>query len=178
MTDHNFQTMWPRRVTILWHLCQSTLSKPHLIQWVWIYFCCSSNSLLLSTDVLKYEPCVYPPALFEATGTMLQFDKPSQANAIQDWVSSSSTQIPQDVTSVTCVMEMLWSTKFYEKLGRLMSHCVESILSTSKKKYGQPTFCLMATRMVFPQKTIFIWDGRNHQAVTLLIRKRQHRYTA
>ena len=61
-----FQTLWPRRVTILWHLCQSTLSKPHLIQWVWIHFCRSSNSLLLSTDVLKYEPCVYPPALFEA----------------------------------------------------------------------------------------------------------------
>ena len=70
-----FQTLWPRRVTILWHLCQSNLSKPRLIQWVWIHFCHSSNSLLLSTDVLKYEPCVYPPALFEATGTMLQSDK-------------------------------------------------------------------------------------------------------
>ena len=59
-----FQTLWPRWVTMLWHLCHSTLSKPHQIQWVWIHFCCSSNLLLLGTDVLKYELCVYPPALF------------------------------------------------------------------------------------------------------------------
>ena len=31
--------------------------------------------------------------------------------------------------SVTSMMVMLWSTKFHEKLGRLISHCVESILS-------------------------------------------------
>ena len=81
-----FQNLWPRRFTMLWHLCQSTLSKPHQIQWVWIHFCCSSNWLLWGTDVLKYEICVDPPALFEATGTVLQSDIPSQANAIQGWV--------------------------------------------------------------------------------------------
>ena len=85
-----FQTLWPRRDTMLWHLCQSTLSKPHQIQWVWINFCCSRNSLLLGIGVLKGELCVYPPALFEATGTMLQSDKSSQANAIQGWVQPSS----------------------------------------------------------------------------------------
>ena len=90
-----FQNLWPRRVTMLWHLC--TLSKPHQIQWVWIHFCCSSNSLLLGTDVLKYELCVYLPALFEPAGTMLQSDKPSQANAIQGWIHHSSIQIPQYV---------------------------------------------------------------------------------
>ena len=40
-------------------------------------------SKLLGRDVLKYGLCVYPPALVEATGTMLQSDKVSQANAIQ-----------------------------------------------------------------------------------------------
>ena len=60
---------------MLWHLCQSTLSKPHQIQWVWINFCCSCNSLLLGTDVLKYGLCVYLSVLFEATGIMLQSDK-------------------------------------------------------------------------------------------------------
>ena len=95
-----FQTLWPRRVTMLWHLCQSTLSKPHQIQWVWIHSCCYSNSLLLSTDVLKYELCVSLPALFDAAGTMLQSDKPSQANAIQGWVQPSSIQIPQDISYI------------------------------------------------------------------------------
>ena len=85
---------------MLWHLCQSTLSKPHQIQWVWIHLCCSRNSLLLGTGVLKDELCVYPPALFEATGTMLQSDKSSQANAIQRWVQPSSTQIPQDISYI------------------------------------------------------------------------------
>ena len=95
-----FQTLWPKRVTMLWHLCQNTLSKPHQIQWVWIHFCCSSNSLLLGTDVLRYELCVYPPVLYEATGSMLQSDKPSQANTIQGWVHPSSTQFPQDVSYI------------------------------------------------------------------------------
>ena len=61
-----FQTLWPRRVTMLWHLCQSTLSRPHQTQWVWVNFCCSSSSLPLGADVLKYELCVYSPVLFEA----------------------------------------------------------------------------------------------------------------
>ena len=94
-----FPTLGPRRV-IMWHLCQSTLSKPHQIQWAWIHFCCSSNSVLLGTDVLKYELCVYPPALFEAAGSMLQSDKPSQANAIQGWIHPSSIQIPQYVSNI------------------------------------------------------------------------------
>ena len=38
--------------------------------------------------------------VFEATGTMLQSHKPSHANAIQGWVPSSSTQIPQDVSYI------------------------------------------------------------------------------
>ena len=95
-----FQTLWPRRVTMLWHLCQSTLSKPHQIQWVRIHVSCSSNSLPLGTDMLKYELCVYPPALFEAAGSMLQSDKPSQANAIQGWIHPSSIQIPQYVSNI------------------------------------------------------------------------------
>ena len=50
-----------------------------------VHFRCSSNSLLLGTDadVLKYELHVYPPALFKASGTMLQSYKAPQANAIQ-----------------------------------------------------------------------------------------------
>ena len=60
---NRFQNLWPKRVTMLWHLCQSTLSKSHQIQWVWIHFCCSSTSLLLGADVLRYEICVYPGAV-------------------------------------------------------------------------------------------------------------------
>ena len=50
--------------------------------------------------MLKYELCVYLPALFEATDTKLQSDKPSQPNAIQGWVQPSSAQIPQDVSYI------------------------------------------------------------------------------
>ena len=46
-----------------------------------------------------------------------------------------------------------------------------------KNRTNQSSFCLMATQVVLLQKTIIIWDGRNHLAVTLLIRKRQPRYT-
>ena len=76
--------------------------------------------------------------------------------------------------SVTSMMEVIRYTKVHGKLGRLMSHCVESILSMSKKKYDRPKFCLMATQVVLPQKTIPIWDGINH----LLTWKRQPKYTA
>ena len=171
----SWQPLWPRRVTMLWHLCHSTLSEPHQIQWVWIHFCCSSNSLLWGTDVLKYELCVYPPALFQATGTMLQSDIPSQANAIQGWVHPSSAQIPQDPSYIYHGGALI--KEIHGKLGRLISHCAEGILSISKKKYDQPKF--------FPfdgypggLSTILIWDGRNHLAVTLLIRKRQPSHTA
>ena len=117
-----FQTLWPRRITMLWHLCQSTVSKPHQIQWMWIHFCC--NSLLLGTDVLKYELCVYPPALFEAAGTMmLQSDKPSQANAIQGWIHPSSIQIPQYVSYIYVGGALI--KKIHGNLGRLVSHCVK-----------------------------------------------------
>ena len=43
---------------------------------------------------------------------------------------------------------------------------------------NQSSFCLMATQVVLLQKTILIWDGRNHLVVNLLIRKRQPSYTA
>ena len=73
---------------MLWHLCQSTLSRPHQIQWVWVHFCCSSNSLLLGTDVIILQhylrllaPCCNPTN--------------HQANAIQGWIHPSSIQIPQ-----------------------------------------------------------------------------------
>ena len=42
-----------------------------------------------------------------------------------------------------------------------------------KKKYDQPKFCMMATQVVLLQKTIPIWDGREH-----LTWKRQPRYPA
>ena len=91
--------------------------------------------LLLGTDVLKYELCVYPPALFEAAGTMmLQSDKPSQANAIQEWIHPSSIQIPQYVsyiyvggalinkkipwkTGQTCESLCLKYTEYVKKIG-------------------------------------------------------------
>ena len=123
-TKYSWQNDWsqgfrlcdPRRVTILWHLCQSTLSKPRLIQWVWIHVCCSTNSLLLSTDVLKYEPCVYPPALFETTGTMLQSDKQMP---YRDEYHLQVLKSPR--MSATSMMAMLWSAKFHIEIGRFMS---------------------------------------------------------
>ena len=55
----------------------------------------------------------------------------SQANAIQGWVQPSSTQIPQEISYIydggAQVLKIPW------KLNRLMSHCVESILSYVKK---------------------------------------------
>ena len=168
-----FQTLWPKRVTTLWHLCQSTLSKPHQIQWVWIHFCCSSNSFLLGTDVLRYELCVYPPALFEATGSMLQSDKPSQAKAIQGWVHPSSTQFPQDVSYIfdggALIIKIPWKT-----YGSLCGRYIEY----AKKIWLTKVFSVCWLPMwSFYKKAILIWDGRNHLAVTLPNQKRQPRYT-
>ena len=172
-----FQTLWPRRVTMLWYLCQSTLSKPHQIQWVWIHFCCSSNSLMLGTDVLKYELCVHPPALFEAAGSKLQSDKPSQANAIQRWMHPSSIQIPQYVSN-NYVGGALIPNKNPWKTGQTCESLCGKYTEYVKNRTNHSSFCLMATRVVLLQKTILIWDGRNHLAGTLLIRKKQSRYTA
>ena len=70
--------------------------------------------ITVGRDVLKYELCVYPPALFEATGTMLQSDEASQANTIQEWVQPSSTQIHQDVSYIleggALIHKMPWKT--------------------------------------------------------------------
>ena len=176
-----FQTLWPIIFTMLWlvaHLWHSALSKPHQIQWVWIHFCCSSNWLLWGIYALKYELCVYPPALFEATGTVLQSDIPSEDNAIQGCVHPSSTQIPQDVSYINDGGDLI-QKNIHGKLGRLMSHFVESIVSISKKKYDQPKFFLFDGYPGGPStKTILIWDWRNHLVVTLLIRKRHPRYIA
>ena len=167
-----FQNLWPRRFTMLWHLCQSTLSKPHQIQWVLIHFCCSSNWLLWGTDVFKYELCVYPPALCEATGTVLQSDIPSQANAIQGWVHPSSTQIPQDDSYI-----YNWNV-LIQKIS--MENRADYWVTEHFKKEIWPTKVLLFD--AYPggpcTKTIVIWDGRNYLAVTLLIRKRHPRYTA
>ena len=143
-----FQTLWPRRVTMLWHLCQSTLSRPHQIQWVRVNFCCSSNSLLLGADVLKYELCVYSPELFEAPccnpsskchtrmSTTFKYSNPAGCQLhlwLNDW-SGLIHKIP-------------WKTGLtYESL------CGKYILSMLKTKYGQPMFCLMATQVVLLQK--------------------------
>ena len=138
----NFQNLWPRRFTMFWHLCQSALSKPHQIQWVSIHFCCSSNWLLWGTDVLKYELCVDPPALFEATRSVLQSDIPSQANAIQGWVHPSSTQIPR--MSVTSKMEMLWSKRYPWKTGQ-----------TNESLCGKYTEHLK--KEIWPIKVLSVW---------------------
>ena len=63
-------------------------------------------------------------ALFKATGTMLQSDNQMP---YRDEYHLQVLKSPR--MSVTSMMEMLWSTKFHEKLSRLMSHFVESILS-------------------------------------------------
>ena len=66
-------------------------------------FCCSSNSLVSGTDVLRCELCVYPPALFEATGTMLQPNKAFQANTPQS-PSTQSINMTTDTLRVTMII--------------------------------------------------------------------------
>ena len=175
MTDHKVSDFVTKKS---YHTV--TLVSKYLIKstsdTVWIHFFCSSNSLLLSTDVLKYEPCVYPPALFENTGTMLQSE-----NQIpyRDEYTFKYPNPPGCHLHVHLWWRCSDPQNFMKNWADLvMSHFVESILSMQKMKYDQQTLCLMATQVILPQKAIFIWDGRNHQAATLLIRKRQSRYTA
>ena len=44
--------------------------------------------------------------------------------------------------SVTSMMEVVWSTKFHGKLGRLMSHFVEGILSIQRRNMTNQSFFL------------------------------------
>ena len=153
MTDHkvsDFVTKESYHAVPLVSMC--TISKPHQIQWVWI-------QLLLGTDALKHELCVYPPALFglltpccNLTNHPKQMPYRDEQHNLQEFKSFRMW--------VTSKMDVLWYTKFHGKMGGLMGQCVESILSMSKKK-----FCLVSTQMVLLQKTILIWDGRNHLAV-------------
>ena len=166
-----FQTLWPRRVAMLWHLCQSTLSKPDQIQWVWIHFCCSSNSLLLGTDVFKYElyvfilqhylrllaPCCNPTNHLKKMP--FKYSNPPVCQLHLCWRCSDPKKNMENWADLwVTVWKVYWVCK--------------------KIRTNQSSFCLMATQVVLLQKTILIWDGRNHLAVTLLIRKRQPRYTA
>ena len=166
-----FQTLWPRRVTMLWHLCPSTLSRPHQIQWVWVNFCCSSNSLLLGADVLKYELCVYSPVLFEApccnpsskchTGMSTTFKYSNPAGCqLHLWLRWSDPQNSMENRAD------LWVT-------------VWKIYTEYVKNEKWPTKVLFDGHPGGSStKTILICDRRNHLALTLLIWKRQPRYTA
>ena len=142
-----FQTLWPRRASMLWHLCQSTLSKPHQIQWVWIHsavpethYCWAQECLMMSyVFILQHYLRVLVPCC-----------NPTNHPKQMPYRDEYNLQVLKALRiSVTSMMEVLRSTKFHGKLGRLMSHCVESILSMTKKKYDQPKFGLMATQAVF-----------------------------
>ena len=54
------------------------------------YICVGYDSREL-VDVLKYELCVYPTTLFEATGTMLQSGKPAWANPLNSMENRTDT---------------------------------------------------------------------------------------
>ena len=137
-----FQNLWPSRFTMLWHLCQSTLSKPHQIQWVWIHFCCSSNWLLWGTDVLKYEICVDPPALFEATGTVLQSEYHLRQMPYRDEYTLQVLKSPR--MTVTSTMEMLWSKKYPWKTGQTN----ESLCGKYTKHFKKE---------IWPTKILSVW---------------------
>ena len=51
------------------------------------------------TDVFKYEPCSYPPALFQTSYSLLEADKPALAEAIwkQLRLAVRNTVLPQNV---------------------------------------------------------------------------------
>ena len=88
-------------------------------------------------DVLKCELCAYPPALFEATGVMLQPNKAALADAIWGTIQPSSPQVPQDVSYVldggALIHKIPWITgQTYESLCGSYSDYV-------KRKYGQAT---------------------------------------
>ena len=147
-------------------LWQSTLSRPHQIQWVWVNFCCSSNSLLLGADVLKYELCVYSPVLFEApccnpsskchTGvsTTFKYSNPTECQ-LHLWLRWSD---PQNFMENWAD---LWVTVWKIYTG----YVKHEIWPTNALFDGHPGGSST-------KKTIFIWDRRNHLAVTLLIWKK------
>ena len=88
-------------------------------------------------DVLKYELCVYPPALFETSGTMLQSNKASLADAIWVSVQPCSAQVPQDVSYVldggALIHKIPWPAgQTYESICGMYTDYVQ-------KKYGQAT---------------------------------------
>ena len=76
---------------------------------------------------------------------MLQSDKPSQENAIQEWVHPSSTQFLQDVSYIcdggVLILTIPWKTgQTYESLcGRYIEYVKKRNMT------NQSSFCLMAT---------------------------------
>ena len=142
----------------------------------------SVDPLLLFHQLITVEyRCAYVWAMCLSSSTIWDYWHHAaiqQPNAMQGWVPPSSTQIPQDVSYIydgdALIHKIPWKTG--QAYGSLSGKYIEYV--KKKKKYDQPTFCLKATQVILPQKAIFIWVGRNHQAVTLLIRKRQPRYTA
>lgn len=58
-----------------------------------ILYTLSSSRDIDSRDVILYELCVFPPALFESPSIMLKADKPQIAKAILTYLSDKDPDI-------------------------------------------------------------------------------------
>ena len=112
--------------------CGSTSAGP-AIHYCWVQMGLNMSYLFILQYYLRHHAAIH------------------QANAIQGWVQSSSTQIPQDVSYIYdwsgLIHKIPWKTGLtYQSL------CGKYILGMLKTKYDQPMFCLMATQVVLLQK--------------------------
>ena len=112
--------------------CGSTSAVP-AAQYCWVQMCLHMSYVFILQYYLRHHAAIH------------------QVHAIQGWVQTSSTQIPQDVSYIyhwgSLIHKIPWKTGLtYESL------CGKYMLSMLKTKYDQPKFCLMATQVVLLQK--------------------------
>jgi len=67
-------------------------------------------------DIMDYELCSYPPALFEAKHVFLKADKPQLADALRDFVSKSSSN--------AVIMDSMPESEHFVLDGGSLLHCL------------------------------------------------------
>ena len=153
----------PYQSHIRYSECGSTFAVP-ATHYCWVQMCWSMNYVFILQHYLRLlATCCNP------TNHLKQMPYRDEYT-LQVFKSPSM--------SVTSMLEVLWSQIKIHGKQTCESLCGKYTEYVKKNRTNHSSFCLMATYVVLLQKAILIWDGRNHLAGTLLIRKKQPRYTA
>ena len=140
--------------------CGSTSGVP-ATHYCWVQMCLSTRHVFILQCYLRLlAPCCNPTTkCHTGMGTTFRYSNPPGCQLHLWWRCSDPQNSMKNWAD-------LWVT-----LWKVYWVCKKRNMTNQRSVWWLPRWSLK-------KKAIFICDGRNHQAVTFLIRKRQPRYTA